>query len=442
MMNKLIFFVLIPFLLFSQIKDEENERFIKHTVQLYDSFYTLKSKYNVTRRELVLYNPFLKGSIYLHQFDGKEILIPIKKNINKGSSNIKIALLLPFHTDLVDSLFFNNENTNLSEFNSKSSISIDFYRGFLFSIHQYIEKGKQVSLSVFDTYNSVDSTRNLLDSLEDMDLIVGPLYQRNFNIVKDFFYGTNTIVVSPYIKNVNSNYYTDNFFFMECSEVVQLEYLSKYIFENFYDYNISVVSRNDTTSLQDDNFRNAIFSNMDYGMNVKNIMTMSPTIDSIHHELDTIDFKNIIIIPTNHKENVFVIDLISKLHAFKRDTSMVVFCMGDIADQKFSQIPTYELNNLNIHFASNKDYSFDYNNFIIDFHSIFKSDPRDPHLIKGYQCGKYFLELLCNDSNLIDKEFSILGVKYKFSLQENNFNRNEVFDVWYYKDFDIKKAQD
>ena len=44
MMNKLIFFILIPFILFSQIKDEENERFIRHTVELYDSFYTLKPK--------------------------------------------------------------------------------------------------------------------------------------------------------------------------------------------------------------------------------------------------------------------------------------------------------------------------------------------------------------------------------------------------------------
>ena len=44
MMNKLIFFILIPFLLFSQIKEEENEKFIRHTVELYDSFYTLKSK--------------------------------------------------------------------------------------------------------------------------------------------------------------------------------------------------------------------------------------------------------------------------------------------------------------------------------------------------------------------------------------------------------------
>jgi len=441
-MNKLIFFILIPFLLFSQIKDDKNEKFITHTIQLYDSFYTLKSKYNVTRRELVYYNPFLKGSIYLHEFDGEEIIIPIKKNVYNSSSELKVGLLLPFKTDLVDSLFFNNESTNLSEFNYKSSISIDFYRGFLFSIHQYIEKGKQVSLSVFDTYNSVDSTRNLLDSLEDMDLIVGPLYQRNFNIVKDFFYGTNTIVVSPYIKNVNSTYYTDNFFFMESSEVTQLEYLSKYIFENFYDYNISVVSRNDTTSLEDDNFRNAIFSNMSTDMNVKNIMTMRPTIDSIHHELDTIDFKNLVVIPANDTENVFVIDLMSKLHAFKMDTSMLVFCMEDIAGQKFSQIPTYELNNLNVHFASNKDYSFDYNNFIIDFYTIFKSEPRNKHVLKGYQCGKYFLELLFNDSNLVDKEFSILGVKYKFSLQEENFYRNEAFDFWYYDDFDIKKIQD
>ena len=116
---------------------------------------------------------------------------------------------------------------------------------------------------------------------------------------------------------------------------------------------------------------------------------------------------------------------------------MVVFCMDDVT--KFEQIPTYELNNLKVHFASNENYTYDYNNFIISFHDIFKTDSRDKYLLKGYQCGKYFLEFLFNDSRLIDKDYSILGVKYKFSLQEENFYRNEAFDIWYYEDFDIKK---
>tara|TARA_B100001029_G_C15025755_1_gene433515 strand:- start:957 stop:1460 length:504 start_codon:yes stop_codon:yes gene_type:complete len=163
---------------------------------------------------------------------------------------------------------------------------------------------------------------------------------------------------------------------------------------------------------------------------------MKPTIDSIHHELDTIDFKNLILIPSKEKD--FVIDLISKLHAFKRDSSMVVFCMDDIA--KFEQIPTYELNNLKVHFASNKNYSYDYGDFISSFYDIFQTDSRDKYLLKGYECGKYFLEFLFNDPKLIDKEVSILGVKYKFFLHENNFYRNNIFDIWYYEDFEIKKV--
>ena len=62
--------------MFCQLNEQEDERFLKYTVQLHDTFYTLKSQYNVSRRELVYYNPFLKGSIYLHNFYGREILIP------------------------------------------------------------------------------------------------------------------------------------------------------------------------------------------------------------------------------------------------------------------------------------------------------------------------------------------------------------------------------
>ena len=135
-MYKLFFFILIPFLLFSQIRDEDQDKFIKHTVQSYDSFYTLKSKYDVTRRELVLYNPFLKGSIYLDEFRGQEILIPIKKRNYNNFSKLRIGVLLPFHTDLIDSLVFQDENISINDIDYRSFKSIDFYRGFLFSVNE------------------------------------------------------------------------------------------------------------------------------------------------------------------------------------------------------------------------------------------------------------------------------------------------------------------
>ena len=49
-------------------------------------------------------------------------------------------------------------------------------------------------------------------------------------------------------------------------------------------------------------------------------------IDSIHHELDTLGMKNIIVIGS--EDNVFVTDLLSKLHAC-RDTGMVVYGLPD-----------------------------------------------------------------------------------------------------------------
>ena len=281
---------------------------------------------------------------------------------------------------------------------------IDFYKGFLFSVNEYIQKGYKLDLFVFDTYNNTDSVKNILNEIKDMDLIIGPLYRKNFNLVKDFFYDTNTIVVSPSIKNVQSNYYTDNFFFMECDDVKKIEYLSKYIANYFYDYNISIFSRNDTTTLKDDDFRRAISYSLDTIKNIKQIMTMKPTMDSIHHQLDTIDFKNAILISSQEKD--FVIDLVSKLHAFKRDTSMIVFCMDDIV--KYEQIPTYELNNLNVHFVSNKNLMYDYNEFILSFHDFFKTDSRSKYIVKGYEAGSYFLKYFPRNAPII-KYLSVLS---------------------------------
>ena len=63
---------------------------------------------------------------------------------------------------------------------------------------------------------------------------------------------------------------------------------------------------------------------------------------------------------------------------------------------------------------------------LIDFYKIFSTDPRNKHLIKGYHTGKYFLEYLIYDSRLIDREVNILGFKYKFLLEQNNFYRNNI----------------
>ncbi len=426
--------------MFCQFNEQEDERFLKHTVQLHDTFYTLKSQYNVSRRELVYYNPFLKGSIYLHNFHGREILIPKKDLLNNNYNSIKVALLLPFKTNLIDTSLYQNNNLKISDLHYTQYKSLDFYKGFLFSINEFTEKGNYIDLYVYDTYQNTDSVKVLLDSLKNMDLIVGPMYQKNFNIVKDFFYESKTLVVSPYINNINSTNYSNNIFFTECNELDQLKYISKFISEKYYDYNISIFSKNDTLSLRDDNRRNAVKYNFNHNMNFKDISTINPTLDSIHHELDTIDFKNLIIIPES--DPVFVIDLISKIHAFKRDSSLVVFCMDKINEKNFQQIPTYELNNLNVHFASNKNFNYNYNDFIINFHKLFNSDPRNKHLIKGYQTGKYFFEYLIYDSKLINRKVNILGAKYKFSLDDKNFYRNNIFDMWYYNNFDVKKIEE
>ena len=116
---------------------------------------------------------------------------------------------------------------------------------------------------------------------------------------------------------------------------------------------------------------------------------------------------------------------------------MIVFCMDDIV--KYEQIPTYELNNLNVHFVSYKNLMYDYNEFILSFHDFFKTDSRSKYIVKGYEAGSYFLKYFFEDSDLIDKNETILGSKYKFSLQPENFYRNEGFDIWYYEDFEIKK---
>ena len=59
--------------------------------------------------------------------------------------------------------------------------------------------------------------------------------------------------------------------------------------------------------------------------------------------------KNIIIIPS--EDNVFVTDLLSKLHAC-RDTSMIVYGLSNLFD--FDYMSTYDLMDMHLTFPYNK----------------------------------------------------------------------------------------
>lgn len=214
-----------------------NDDYFLYKVKTGDSFYSFKQKFGVERDELIRLNPELveglKVGNYIimpkrakqeelswleklfaqeqpekkigpvrettqHTKDSlnfpKEVPVEpvvikvdtVKVDIHK---NYRVALLLPFESDKLDSM--DHYDLTLS---SVSEMSLQFYQGFLVAADSLSKSGMNITLKVYDTHNSLFTVKKLTSELQAFkpDLIVGPAFKDHVEYVADAFKEINT----------------------------------------------------------------------------------------------------------------------------------------------------------------------------------------------------------------------------------------------------------
>ena len=102
-----------------------------------------------------------------------------------------ISALLPFYIPKNDTLqkylIKNQKDTN--EIYNKSELGINFLEGILLAVDSLSSLGVPIVLHVFDTENNIDTVRRIIrsDELKKSHIIFGPIYFKNFNLVRNFF---------------------------------------------------------------------------------------------------------------------------------------------------------------------------------------------------------------------------------------------------------------
>ncbi len=99
-----------------------------------------------------------------------------------GRGALSVALMLPLE----------NNGQNASSFT-------DYYNGTLLALEDLKSEGISVDLTLYDTKRSTDRVESILLQLEtkDPDLIIGPVYEEQFNTVARFAYEKGIPIVSP-----------------------------------------------------------------------------------------------------------------------------------------------------------------------------------------------------------------------------------------------------
>tara|TARA_B100001250_G_scaffold413355_1_gene447225 strand:+ start:4209 stop:5483 length:1275 start_codon:yes stop_codon:yes gene_type:complete len=387
---------------------------------------------------------------------------------NELNKQYHIVFLLPFCTNNND--FLNNSHidslisTDLEDVDlyKKTKISVDFYLGFLSSLQQF--DSLNIKISIFDIKEGNESKsilKNIINNrhLDSVDLIIGPLFTDNFIFFKDIF-DKKVPIVSPFSKKPNIVEGNENVIQIPASLTNQLRVLSKYIFEKHLNDNLLLVRRDTLFNINQENmypadsliidtlipndvfYSDIILSNIDtVNMLFEEIKVQSDVIDSIYHKLDTVGIKNVIIIPS--EDDVFVTDLLSKLHAC-RDTNMIVYGMPMLSN--FNHVSIYDLMDMQVTFPHNKIFNEqEINDFIINFSSNHHYIPNLKYSSVGYELGSYFLEDLLIHGSILTyihntkTSKTILGRTYAFEKEKKGGYKNKAALIFQYEDFGFRQ---
>jgi LysM repeat protein len=333
---------------------------------------------------------------------------------------------------------------------------IEMYNGILLAADTLRSLGLNVTLHTFDISDTVENAR-LINSgkLEDMDLIIGPVYSNNLVTVSSYAKNHGIPVVSP-VPLVNNQALINNptLFMAGASLEVSQRALAKKIAE-YYDNNIVFVHA-DTLGTDDDvkRFKNLIFSELNYKLPYEDIkfkefkfysksMFNNDSINRLSHALSE-QSKNLVVIASEDK--AVVSEIIDNVNGLSRRFDIKLFGYPVIRElDKIEQKLLFDLDIL-VYSPYWIDYSkSNVKQFNLKFREKFHTEPlENSYAWQGYDIAYYFLSgLAMHGRSFIEHPENhypdLLESEYDFRRKSSSdgFENQKLFMVRYKKNYEV-----
>ena len=431
--------------------------FISHKVRRRETIYGIAKHYHITEEQLKTYNPELRNTyprrgqiLRIPKFPEPVIaIIPDSVQVVKTDSTLQIlpvidssinisydyyldslpdisgrpvnvAFLIPFNYSViaepepVDTL--NNlqgpadqdkedvfedllpENVNLLEFMEGSLLAIDHLR----------QKGISVHLTFYDTKRSSDRVREIINSpdFDKTDLIIGPFYAFNVEIVTEYSKQHYIPVISPFY---NGTELTDNnpyMFQVTPSLVTEYDHIAAYL-ANIADRNIIYIHSTDSMGTKKfDHLKSQILDRLALKGNLSYNQFTEIIYDNINKsdflkELANIlskDKENLVVIPET--DEVFVKAILPHLFFHLKKLKISLIGMPEWISFQLQPEDYSYLHKLNLSYFTPFYYSYDSSDikyFLKEFSRKFYIEPVSltnkgcPYGFIGYDLSRYFL---------------------------------------------------
>ena len=426
-----------------------SDQYIYHLVKSKETIYFITKNYKISQEILFEQNPFLKEGLKEGQLlripkglDAEENFIfestesKISDSIHSErhvfkaySDSVKlpdcdiikkkkqepytVALLLPLYLDQSDEEFYidssktNDYGKKIYEKVYRSSNYIyprsvnylEFYEGVLMALDSLKKQGLSVNLHTFDTQGDTIKVNEILQLpvMKTVDLIIGPVYNYELEIVSRFAIDNKIKMVSPL--SDNSSFVDKNPFLFQVgpSFLTQLDAIAKYV-STFKNKNIVLIHNSDSLQYNSNVLvvKNKLFNYFSVDTSLGSLlfkeMFFMDSLKLIEHTLNK-NTENIIIIPSN--DQAFVTSVLNNLNTIA-NTGYNISTIGMSRWYRFGNIDPENLYNLKTSLIV--PFYIDYNNknvkkFIVKYRNIFKTEP-DQYAMHGYDVSMYFLTAL------------------------------------------------
>ncbi|QKX05695.1 LysM peptidoglycan-binding domain-containing protein [Aquimarina sp. TRL1] len=251
----------VPTSVFVEYGDVLEEGFELYKIQPKETMFSLVRRLDISSDSLMKMNPYIKDGLKA----GMVITIP-KQNIKDSLSfdyaegktiNLerklfnfkqkKIGVMLPFSLESID---INTRSKTEEYLKRKQSlrVALDFYSGILIAVDSAKTRGISTELSVFDTEkdNNVKGIKEIMveANFDEMDAVIGPLYQSNVELVTAELKKYDVPVFSPASKKESKLY--GNFFQTRPSKELLEDKLISYVEKDSTDKNIIIIVQRGT----------------------------------------------------------------------------------------------------------------------------------------------------------------------------------------------------
>ncbi len=361
--------------------------------------------------------------------------MPCGTDISVRTRVYNVALMLPLYLQDVG-LINTDPRVPDPEEPYRSFQFIQFYEGFRMAVDSLVKTGLNIRLWVYDVEKDTAKTRQLLKDpvLKTMDLIVGLLYTRNFQIVADFAEKNKISIVNPISER--SDVVTGNatVFKVRPSKKSRMDNLASYMASAFYRGQILIL-------------RGGQFPDRELPEHLKK--------ECLERQLNVILADNqegLITRLSKEKENyvvlfsdnqAYILDFTRRLFELRNDYNLTLVGLPDWSSME--GLDMEYLVNLRTHMMA--PWFIDYEvprvrKFVHAYTSVYKTDP-DPLAFQGYDVGLYFLSALMNYGPdlrrcIPDFKMKILQTTFDFGrTSKNNGFENRYWPVFKYENYKL-----